>query len=81
LVDLSEVDVVYLDTPYYVVPDDKIGDETFIVLREAMVKPISNSAKPLTNPNRIIAAATYASGRSKSPRWERHKRRPQRRHS
>jgi hypothetical protein len=41
LVDLSEVDVVYLDTPYYVVPDDKIGDETFIVLREAMAKPIS----------------------------------------
>ena len=35
-VDLSEVDVVYLDTPYYVAPDGKIGDETFRVLREAM---------------------------------------------
>ena len=35
-VDLSEVDVVYLDTPYYVAPDGKIGDETFKVLREAM---------------------------------------------
>ena len=43
-VDFSEVDVVYLDTPYYVAPDGKIGDETFRVLREAMVKPISNSA-------------------------------------
>jgi DNA end-binding protein Ku len=35
-VDLSEVDVVYLDTPYYVAPDGTIGDETFRVLREAM---------------------------------------------
>ena len=35
-VDFSEVDVVYLDTPYYVAPDGKIGDETFRVLREAM---------------------------------------------
>jgi hypothetical protein len=43
-VDLSEVDVVYLDAPYYVAPDDKIGGVTFRVLREAMVKPISNSA-------------------------------------
>ena len=33
---LSEVDVVYLDTPYYVAPEGKIGDETFRVLREAM---------------------------------------------
>jgi DNA end-binding protein Ku len=35
-VDSSEVDVVYLDTPYYVAPEAKIGDETFKVLREAM---------------------------------------------
>ena len=35
-VDVSEVDLVYLDTPYYVAPDGKIGDETFRVLREAM---------------------------------------------
>jgi DNA end-binding protein Ku len=32
----SEVDVVYLDTPYYVAPEGKIGEETFKVLREAM---------------------------------------------
>jgi DNA end-binding protein Ku len=35
-VDLSEVDVVYLDTPYYVAPDGTISDETFRMLREAM---------------------------------------------
>ena len=37
-------------------------------LRRSPARPISNSAKPLTNPNGIIAAATYASGRSKAPR-------------
>jgi DNA end-binding protein Ku len=35
-VDPGEVDLVYLDAPYYVAPDGKIGDETFRVLREAM---------------------------------------------
>ena len=35
-VDFSEVDVVYLDTPYYVAPDGKISDDTLRVLREAM---------------------------------------------
>jgi DNA end-binding protein Ku len=35
-VDLSEVDVIHLDTPYYVAPDGTIGDETFRVLRDAM---------------------------------------------
>jgi DNA end-binding protein Ku len=35
-VDASEVDVVYQDTPYYLAPDGKMAEETFIVLREAM---------------------------------------------
>jgi DNA end-binding protein Ku len=35
-VDPNEVDLVYLDNPYYVAPDGKIGDETFRVIREAM---------------------------------------------
>src|SRR5260370_4619423 len=35
-VDPNQVDLVYLDTPYYVAPDGKIGDETFRVIREAM---------------------------------------------
>ena len=30
------MDLVYLDDPYYVAPDGKIGDETFRVIREAM---------------------------------------------
>lgn len=35
-VDPDEIDMVYLDTPYYVAPAGKIADETFRVLREAM---------------------------------------------
>jgi DNA end-binding protein Ku len=35
-VDASEVDVIYQDTPYYLAPDGKMAEETFIVLREAM---------------------------------------------
>src|SRR5437773_955519 len=35
-VDPNEVDLVYLDNPYYVAPDSKIADETFRVIREAM---------------------------------------------
>jgi len=35
-VDESEVDVVYQDSPYYLAPDGKIAEETFVVLREAM---------------------------------------------
>jgi len=32
----EQIDERYLDTPYYVAPEGKIGDETFKVLREAM---------------------------------------------
>src|SRR3984893_1039392 len=32
----SEVDPVYLDRPYFIVPDDKVGQEAFGVIREAM---------------------------------------------
>ncbi len=32
----SEVDAIYLDAPYYLVPDDRIAQEAFAVIREAM---------------------------------------------
>ncbi len=35
-VDEGEVDVIYLDAPYYLAPDGAMAEETFIVLREAM---------------------------------------------
>jgi DNA end-binding protein Ku len=34
----SEVDAIYLDSPYYLVPDDRIAQEAFAVIREAMKK-------------------------------------------
>ena len=34
----SEVDEIYLDKSYYIVPNDKVGKEAFAVIREAMKK-------------------------------------------
>jgi DNA end-binding protein Ku len=35
-VPLSEVDQIYLDSPYYLAPDDKVAEEAFAVIRDAM---------------------------------------------
>jgi DNA end-binding protein Ku len=35
-VELHEIDVLYFDTPYYVVPADDLAEEAFVVLREAL---------------------------------------------
>jgi DNA end-binding protein Ku len=32
----SQIDERYLDSPYYIIPDDKVGEEAFAVIREAM---------------------------------------------
>src|SRR5262249_7870501 len=34
----KEVDEIYLDTPYYLIPEGKVGPEAFAVIREAMEK-------------------------------------------
>lgn len=34
----AEIDEIYLDSPYYLAPDGKIGEEAFAVIREAMAK-------------------------------------------
>lgn len=34
----SEVDQVYLDSPYYLAPDDRVAEEAFAVIRDAMVR-------------------------------------------
>lgn len=33
-----DIDEVYLDSAYYIAPDDKVADEPFVVIREAMRK-------------------------------------------
>jgi len=35
-VDADEIDVIYFEKPYYVVPADELAEEAFIVLREAL---------------------------------------------
>jgi DNA end-binding protein Ku len=32
----AEIDALYLDTPYYLAPTDRVGEEAFAVIREAM---------------------------------------------
>ena len=34
----SEVDEIYLDSPYYLAPDDKVAEEAFAVIRDAMTR-------------------------------------------
>jgi DNA end-binding protein Ku len=34
----SEVDQIYLDSPYYLAPDDKVAEEAFAVIRDAMLR-------------------------------------------
>ena len=37
-IDQSEIDEIYLDSPYYLTPDGAMAEETFVVIREAMNK-------------------------------------------
>ncbi|MFW2830729.1 Ku protein [Sphingomonas sp. ID0503] len=37
-VDRDEIDMIYFDKPYYVVPADDLAEEAFVVLREALRK-------------------------------------------
>ncbi len=37
-VDIGEIDAIYYDKPYYVVPADDLAEEAFVVLREALRK-------------------------------------------
>jgi DNA end-binding protein Ku len=34
----AEIDQIYLDSPYYLAPDDKLAEEAFAVIRDAMVR-------------------------------------------
>lgn len=37
-VDVGEIDAIFYDKPYYVVPSDNLAEEAFVVLREALRK-------------------------------------------
>lgn len=44
----SEVDQIYLDSPYYLAPDDRVAEEAFAVIREAM------AAKEVVGIGRVV---------------------------
>ena len=46
----AQVDARYLDTPYYVVPRDEVGEEAFAVIRDAM------RAKNVVGMGRVVLA-------------------------
>jgi DNA end-binding protein Ku len=47
-VDKSEIEQIYLDTPYYVSPSDKVSEEAFAVIRDAL------AAKKMAGLARIV---------------------------
>lgn len=46
----SEIDQIYLDSPYYLAPDDKVAEEAFAVIRDAMTR------KKMVGIGRIVLA-------------------------
>jgi DNA end-binding protein Ku len=46
----AEIDEIYLDSPYYLAPDDKVAEEAFAVIREAMTR------KKIVGIGRIVLA-------------------------
>jgi len=46
----AEIDEIYLDSPYYLAPDDKVAEEAFAVIREAMTR------KKMVGIGRIVLA-------------------------
>ncbi len=50
----AEIDQIYVDSPYYLAPDDKVAEEAFAVIREAMTR------KKMVGIGRIVLAAASA---------------------
>jgi DNA end-binding protein Ku len=63
-VDEDSVDVIYLDSPYYLAPDGAMAEETFLVLREAMRKTgkLAIARLVLSSRERVITIGPRESG-------------------
>lgn len=63
-VDEADIDVVYQDAPYYLAPDGKMADETFIVLREAMKRTgkVAIARLVLSSRERVVAISARDKG-------------------
>ena len=62
-VDLHEIDPIYYDKPYYVVPADDLAEEAFIVLRDALRKTRKVGLGQLALRGREYAISLKACGR------------------
>lgn len=63
-VDASDVESLYLDTPYYLAPDGAMAEETFIVLREAMRKAnkLAIARLVMSSRERVVTIGPYDKG-------------------
>src|SRR5205085_2517089 len=60
----AQVDLRYLITPYYITPDDNVGQQAFAVIREAMrnKKVVAIARVVLTTRERPIALEPFGKG-------------------
>lgn len=60
----AEIDKRYFDTPYYISPDDEVGQEAFAVIREAMrgKDMVALGRVVLSKRERVIALEPYGKG-------------------
>ncbi|RAI42930.1 Ku protein [Rhodoplanes roseus] len=60
----DQIDVRYLEAPYYVVPNDKVGQEAFAVIREAMrgKNMVALGRVVLSRRERVIALEAFGKG-------------------
>lgn len=63
-VDEDSVDVIYQDAPYYLAPDGGMAEETFVVLREAMLKArkVALARVVLSGRERIVSVSVRDRG-------------------
>ena len=63
-VDASEIDMLYLDSPYFLGPDGPVAEETYGVIREALMRTnkVGIARIVLSSRERIISLAPYGDG-------------------
>ena len=66
----AEIDELYLDTPYYLAPTDRVGEEAFAVIREAMraEKMVGLARVVLFRRERLHDAGAARQGHRRRPR-------------
>src|SRR5437899_1304218 len=65
----SEIDERYLDSPYYLTPEDKVGQDAFAVIREAMHRKnmVGLGKVVISRRERIVMLEPFDKGFSSSP--------------